>query len=253
MKHHWLIRIAGLVGVVAAGVVFARWEPDRSPGPGGTREEYVLSDGPRLDPVTRDENRVTWLVRRERWDEAITLASDVLRRDPERTGTLWHLADAYARRDQPGDAEASFEAYTRLNALASKRSVEYRFPEQFRRLGLIRLRIGDEAGAREAYAQGAYLQRWYINGRNPDDVTDRWWYNLACMEALSGNATAAFEALDRAIERGFTNADHARSDPDLESLRADPRFAKALDAMRARATDVDPSPQSPPSPAPPAD
>jgi tetratricopeptide (TPR) repeat protein len=245
MKHHWLIRIAGLVGVVAAGVVFARWEPDPSPGPGGDREQYAPSDGPRLDPLTRDENRVTWLVRRERWDEAITLATDVLRRDPERTATLWHLADAHARRDQPGDAEASLAAYTRLNQLATKRSVEYRFPEQFRRLGLIRLRIGDDAGAREAYAQGAYLQRWYINGRNPDDVSERWWYNLACMEALAGNATAAFEALDRAIERGFTNVDHALSDPDLESLRDDPRFERALDAMRARTPDVEPSVEAP--------
>jgi hypothetical protein len=65
------------------------------------------------------------------------------------------------------------------------------------------------------------------------------------MEALAGNATAAFEALDRAIERGFTNVDHALSDPDLESLRDDPRFERALDAMRARTPDVEPSVEAP--------
>lgn len=239
MNHRWLIRIAGVVGVVAAGLVFARWEPAPSdaPGSGG-----AALGGPTLDPVTRDENRVSALLRRERWDEAITLASDVLRRDPERTSTLWNLAEAHARRAQPGDAEASRAAYARLNEIASRRTREYRFPEQFRRLGLIRRRLDDHEGAREAYAQGAALQRWYINGRDPSDVDDRWWYNLACLEALAENPNAAFDALNVAIERGFTNVEHASSDPDLDSIRDDPRFALALDAMRER------SPVAPPTP-----
>lgn len=232
MKHQWTIRIAGLVGVVAAGVVFARCSPESAPGPVDNRAS-VREDGPRMDPITRDEGRVTWLVRRERWDDAIALANEVLARDPERTGTLWHLAEAHARRAAPGDDEASRAAYARLNELATKRSLEYRFPEQFRRLGLIRHRLGDDAGSREAYAQGASLQRWYINGRDANDVTDRWWYNLACLEALAGNADAAFDALDRAVERGFTNADYASSDADLDALKDDPRFATTLEAIRA--------------------
>ncbi len=237
MKHQWLIRIASLVGLVAAGVVFARWQPEPTSGPMGNAARVPDRDGPPMDPLMRDEGRVTWLVRRERWDEAISLANDVLTRAPERTGTLWNLAAAHARRDQPGDAEASLAAYARLNELATRQSAEYRSPDEFRRLGLIRHRLGDEPAAREAYAKAASLQRWYINGRAANDVPDRWWYNLACLEALAGNVNAAFDALDEAIERGFTNAEYAQSDSDFDAIRSDPRFAKALQAMRDRVPD----------------
>jgi hypothetical protein len=52
-------------------------------------------------------------------------------------------------------------------------------------------------------------------------------YNLACMEALSGNKDAAFEHLAQAVSnarfRGF-----AETDTDLDSLRDDPRFTAVV-------------------------
>jgi hypothetical protein len=52
-------------------------------------------------------------------------------------------------------------------------------------------------------------------------------YNLACMEALSGNKDAAFEHLAQAGSnarfRGF-----AETDTDLDSLRDDPRFTAVV-------------------------
>ena len=53
-------------------------------------------------------------------------------------------------------------------------------------------------------------------------------YNLACAYALSGKPDEAFGALDRCAAKGFLketgNIDHMKVDPDLESLRKDPRW-----------------------------
>lgn len=58
-------------------------------------------------------------------------------------------------------------------------------------------------------------------------------YNLACASAMLGRSDDAFAALRRAADAGFSNAEHAKSDPDLASLRADARFQGMLDQMRS--------------------
>jgi quercetin dioxygenase-like cupin family protein len=52
-------------------------------------------------------------------------------------------------------------------------------------------------------------------------------YNIACFEALAGDADAAFQMLDRAM-RLDTQAvrGYAPTDPDLDSLHEDPRWKK---------------------------
>ena len=40
-------------------------------------------------------------------------------------------------------------------------------------------------------------------------------YNLACVLALSGDAFAAFDSLERALASGYRNFDQLRTDPDL--------------------------------------
>jgi len=54
------------------------------------------------------------------------------------------------------------------------------------------------------------------------------WYNLACSYALLGMAELAFAALQRAVDNGYHWLDHLARDPDLKSLRRDPRFARLL-------------------------
>jgi hypothetical protein len=51
-------------------------------------------------------------------------------------------------------------------------------------------------------------------------------YNLACAEAQLGQADAAFRHLGEAFRLRPAFAEHAGEDPDLEPLRADPRFAE---------------------------
>ena len=48
-------------------------------------------------------------------------------------------------------------------------------------------------------------------------------YNLACLESLAGERDAAIEHLTRAIELYEPNAEYARTDPDFDPIRDDPR------------------------------
>ena len=53
-------------------------------------------------------------------------------------------------------------------------------------------------------------------------------YNLACAESQLGETEAALEHLRRALEISDEFADYARTDADLEPIRADPRFAELV-------------------------
>ncbi|HXV12719.1 MAG TPA: tetratricopeptide repeat protein [Candidatus Krumholzibacteria bacterium] len=54
-------------------------------------------------------------------------------------------------------------------------------------------------------------------------------YNLACAYAVKGDKDDAFKALSGAKRAGFADRDQMASDPDLASLRTDPRFQLPLE------------------------
>ncbi|MFN2370324.1 MAG: hypothetical protein ABR506_04120, partial [Candidatus Krumholzibacteriia bacterium] len=58
-------------------------------------------------------------------------------------------------------------------------------------------------------------------------------YNQACLEARLGQADAALTTLARAVARGFDRLEHLDTDPDLDSLRGEPRFAALVTELRA--------------------
>ena len=49
-------------------------------------------------------------------------------------------------------------------------------------------------------------------------------YNLACVESLAGEHDAALEHLARALELDPRGREWSKGDPDLDAIRADPRF-----------------------------
>ena len=53
-------------------------------------------------------------------------------------------------------------------------------------------------------------------------------YNVACVRALSGDVDGAIEALTEVVRLGLTPKEWFERDPDLVSLRADPRFQALL-------------------------
>jgi non-specific serine/threonine protein kinase len=63
-------------------------------------------------------------------------------------------------------------------------------------------------------------------GMNPGDPHAC--YNVACVFALVGKSEQAVDLLEKAIAAGFFFKDWARTDPDLNSLRAHPRFQALL-------------------------
>ncbi|MCF8238677.1 MAG: caspase family protein [Saprospiraceae bacterium] len=54
------------------------------------------------------------------------------------------------------------------------------------------------------------------------------YYNLACVESLSGHIGISLEALELSIQSGFTNFSHIRSDSDLKALQDLPEFDALL-------------------------
>jgi thiol-disulfide isomerase/thioredoxin len=56
-------------------------------------------------------------------------------------------------------------------------------------------------------------------------------YNLACAEARAGRADDALASLARAVDAGWTAAEHTGQDPDLDSLRGRPAFQALLARM----------------------
>ena len=93
------------------------------------------------------------------------------------------------------------------------------------RLGLSQAHVGNasdaDASLRRAIALGA------------DGPTDR--YNVACGYALLGRADDALAELSRAIDAGFDHPELLERDPDLASVRDDPRFRELVERAKARA------------------
>lgn len=58
-------------------------------------------------------------------------------------------------------------------------------------------------------------------------------YNLACAYALVGRKEEAFAALEGAVAAGFSDRNTLEADPDLASLRSEPRFSRILDSLGA--------------------
>jgi len=54
-------------------------------------------------------------------------------------------------------------------------------------------------------------------------------YNVACLFALEGERDRAIRCLEDAVDGGFWHKAWAENDPDLDSLRDDPRFVALLD------------------------
>ncbi len=69
---------------------------------------------------------------------------------------------------------------------------------------------------------------------DPDDAGVR--YNVACLYAVEGQLDQALECLSAAVERGFGNREWLEHDPDMDSLRDDPRFKALIAGMEERAT-----------------
>lgn len=58
-------------------------------------------------------------------------------------------------------------------------------------------------------------------------------YNIGCLYAMAGKNGLALDHLERSIELGMRNKDWLMTDPDLESVRDEPRFAALLTGVHS--------------------
>ena len=83
----------------------------------------------------------------------------------------------------------------------------------------------DNLAARSQHARALQLDRRIVK-LQPDRPIP--WYNLACSYAVLGLAEPALVALQRSLELGYPDFARLRRDPDLDSIRTDPRFIKLI-------------------------
>lgn len=226
MSLGWIIRVSAAVAAVAAGVVFARWvEPDAMLG--GLAPPSVVSD----------HDRARGLLREGKFDEGIEVVRGVLDREP-RKATSWELlATLHERRDAPGDADKARDARRRAISLYERAMRRDAWPvsehERWYRLGWLQRRVGDQAKAHECFerARAAHLR---LAERARGDLSADFLYNMAALAALCGRTEDALDAWERANESGFARFERASRDPDLDTIRSEPRFAAAMEVGRAR-------------------
>lgn len=75
------------------------------------------------------------------------------------------------------------------------------------------------------YEEGLEIDEKLSHQLPNDDLV---WYNLGCSYSLTNHPDQAFEALTKAVELGYSDYDWMKTDPDLNSLHADPRFESLL-------------------------
>ena len=96
------------------------------------------------------------------------------------------------------------------------------------RLAQARFSTDDHAGALTAYERAEALGVWPVRGPDPVPLASVFpgeiQYRTACCHALLGDTDRALTALARAADQGLRDLDRAATDPDLASLRDDPRF-----------------------------
>jgi adenylate cyclase len=84
------------------------------------------------------------------------------------------------------------------------------------------------AGTLQSLGETARAEEWARRAVQSAPTDPLMLYNLGCLYAVAGKTGLALDHLERSIELGMRNRDWLMTDPDLNSLRDDPRFAALL-------------------------
>ena len=72
-----------------------------------------------------------------------------------------------------------------------------------------------------------YTAAFSVEQKSPEDL-----YNAACSAALLGNNKVAFQWLQLALNKGWSNVNHLTSDSDLKSLHNDKKWPQLVSDMQ---------------------
>jgi TolB-like protein/Flp pilus assembly protein TadD len=191
---------------------FALWQARRA-------EEAVveLEEARRLDPR---QFEARYVLARLRFTEGkIAEAAELFEeaaRVREDSQARFFAAQCYAALGRPADAEAAYR-----RALHVVRQHLELHPDDSRAATMCAVALC-RLGERE---EGLL---WANRARAIDPDDSGVLYNVACLYALEGRRDDALACLEQAFQSGFGARDWIANDPDLESLRCDPRFQALL-------------------------
>jgi len=149
---------------------------------------------------------------------ARALLTTALERDPSLTLAYYYRAQS--RLNDPTDLTGAIRDCDRALALSLDE------PDLYFDRGMAHLLLKDFTLAVHDFKE--YARREPNTANTANAV-----YNIACAKALMGNYDEALIYLDRALAAGFHSLDHARTDPDLEGIREDPRFERILSSTES--------------------
>jgi adenylate cyclase len=247
--------------LLALGQTILRFLHDRGFENGLAAAERAIA----LDPTLGEAHAVKARVYSQdgRYDEASAEIDTALRLDPDSYEVNRSAAYLRYRQNRPGDAAHFFEkaltlmdtdvnsasmlisCYTALgNPAAVARVAELTLS---RADALLKqdpnnaAAVGYGATALAALGQSQRFKEWMKRALllDPDNIKSR--YNFACALAAQLKETeAALELLESVFQNvsiGLLN--HAKADPDLDSLRNNPKFAAMVKAAGGRLTSAD--------------
>jgi serine/threonine-protein kinase len=149
----------------------------------------------------------------KRYAEAVPMFEKSVELSPNSEQFVGNLADGYRWAGQQEKAAATYDKATALALKALQ--VNPRDAVVRANLAMYYAKRGDQSRARRLIADARAIDKANVNLA----------YAQATVEALGGRATEALDALSEAVGAGYPLA-AARSDPDLQSLVSDPRFAR---------------------------
>jgi len=193
-----------------------------------------LLGGDHTDTLLTQYNLATVLKHEARLPEAEALTRSTLQTqqrvldadDPDTLASSSLLSDVLLSEQRPQEAEP----FARRAFDAQLRTLGPQHNDTLESLGFLGdalTRNGRYGDAKELYTGTIAKIAADQSPTAREGVVDLW-YDLACLAVRTGHRDEAFTYLDRAVDAGYDNAPHMRSDAALKSLRNDPRFEKIV-------------------------
>ncbi len=172
----------------------------------------------KYDAIKPSPNTETYneILNRKGVNEAIALAKETAKTDPDADFLKWFVLDEVANKlhsknklaDELTFRKFTVEQYPNTGTLWRKLSDLYSAPDQLQE------RI-------QALAKSLEFEPFPIG-----------FYNLGCFYSLSNNKDKAFEALNKAIAYGFNSKRQFENDTDLTSLKSDERWKVLVEKLK---------------------
>jgi tetratricopeptide (TPR) repeat protein/TolB-like protein/tRNA A-37 threonylcarbamoyl transferase component Bud32 len=157
----------------------------------------------------------------KRYDESVTMFEKAVQLNPNEESSMGNLADAYRWSGHPDKANST---YDKAIALGYKElQVNPRKADVMADMSLYYAKKG-----KRTEALALIRRARSIDGNNVEFI-----HNQGAIEAIAGHPEEALKALREAFQKGYPTAD-AENDPELKSLRSDPRFERLVEEFKGK-------------------